>query len=523
MKDLAQEMRGLLPAISEILQVSGAAGASLGILHEDQVYYVNYGYRDVRNKVAPDENTIYHIACLSKSFTAAAIGILVDEKKLAWDQLVSEILPSFKHHDHVVRTQSTILDFMSHRVGLAAKNALWQQNGNELLLGYRDLMSTVSYLEVVEAFCTMWIYSHWNYDIGAEIVERASGTSYAAFLSEKILKPLNLNSTFLSGAIPRKLPQGNYAHGYMPLPDHRFTDVGRPMISDVTILQGAHAIKSNVKDLLKYYKAVVDTWKLEGGIEGLSVPVSPLKKMKDLLTGHIPLELDAESGQWYGMGWAIADLPAPLGKTGTNGMLLHQMPEVGKGTKETRVWYHNGSLIGFLSSVHILPETGSIIVVLVNSTPKNDCADWLGQLILEDLLDTPEKNDYISLATESASSYDRMWAAVEDYFKKPTPRAAEHPRPLKDYVGTYYNKPGNWHIEVMEEDGFLTCYFQGRRSQFHRLQPYGCDTFSWHLTEAEALERHRWPVAVNTYIFSFAADESESIKTLCWVHDPDVP
>lgn len=44
----------------------------------------------------------------------------------------------------------------------------------------------------------------------------------------------------------------------------------------------------------------------------------------------------------------------------------------------------------------VVPETDTIIVVLTNSITKNDCADWLGQLILEYLLDAPENNNYVS-------------------------------------------------------------------------------------------------------------------------------
>ena len=240
-------------------------------------------------------------------------------------------------------------------------------------------MPTVSYLEVVEPLGSKWIYSNWNYDVGSEIIEKISGMLYAAFLSEKILKPLDLDSTYLS----REVPEANWACGYMPAPDRQFTDVGRPVISDGSLMQGADAIKTNVKDLLKYYKAVLDTWKEESAVEGSSVSDLPLKNIKDLLTGHIPLESHSESGQWYGMGWAIADLPAPLGSIGTNSMFIPQMPVVRKKSKKTRVWYHNSSLVSFFSSVHILPKTGSIIVILINSIPKNDCADWLGQFILK--------------------------------------------------------------------------------------------------------------------------------------------
>ncbi|KAJ5702556.1 hypothetical protein N7488_010104 [Penicillium malachiteum] len=125
---------------------------------------------------------------------------------------------------------------------------------------------------------------------------------------------------------------------------------------------------------------MLGAWKAETAATPSS---SPLKNVRDLLTGQIPLDPDSKADQSYGAGWAIAELPAPLGAIGTNPSFVSAMSLVGKGTgKKHIVWYHNGSLVGFFSSVHILPESDTIIVVLVNSIPKNDCADWLGQLLL---------------------------------------------------------------------------------------------------------------------------------------------
>ena len=110
--------------------------------------------------------------------------------------------------------------------------------------------------------------------------------------------------------------------------------------------------------------------------------------------------------------------PSPLGSIGTTGMLIPNLTVVREGATRIPVWYHNGSLIGFFSSVHILPTTGTIIVVLVNSNPRNDCADWLGQFLVESILDNPDKNDYVSLAIQSAASYDQMWTDFGGAFQE---------------------------------------------------------------------------------------------------------
>lgn len=190
------------------------------------------------------------------------------------------------------------------------------------------------------------------------------------------------------------------------------------------------------------------------------------------------------------------------------------MPVVGKGGEKKKLWYHNGSLVGFFSSVHIVPVDGSIIVVLVNSIPKNDCVDWLGQFLRENIvLDISEKNDYVSLATESANAYDKMWIDLQNEFG--AAHAKPPARPLSQYVGRYYNKPQNWFIEVTETDGALRFAFQGRASQAHHLLPHDSDTFIWPISEEESRSRGRWPdLDLDTYLFNFGGEDTERITLL---------
>ena len=79
------------------------------------------------------------------------------------------------------------------------------------------------------------------------------------------------------------------------------------------------------------------------------------------------------------------------------------MSTVGKGLAEPRLCiYYQDSILLFLSSVHLLPDTNTAIVVLTNCAVKKETANWLGQLLLEAVLDNPEKNDYLSVAKKSA-------------------------------------------------------------------------------------------------------------------------
>ncbi|KAI0537914.1 beta-lactamase/transpeptidase-like protein [Xylaria digitata] len=440
-------LRGLSPSIAEILRISGAAGASIGILDgvTGETRLAGFGYRDVGKKLPPDEHTVYHIEPALR-------------QRIPFG---SRMAQNF--------SQTRQAQYLSH-----------------LILRLLHLSDQDGYI------------INWGYDLLSGVVAAVSGSTWADFVSERILKPLNLTET-TTGLYP---PGENWAHGYMPDPSCEPHDVGRPVIADGTVHQGSNGVKSTVHHLLIYYKAVIDTYRLETE-EGINMKPDRLthllRKVKDLLTPYIPLDPDAgfeTGGQWCGAGWAIAELPAPLGRIGTNGMFIDPMPLVGRGCEsrggsgKTKIWYHNGSLVGFFSSVHILSESGTIVVVLANSITKNDAPDWVGQLLVENLLDCKERNNYVALAKQSADGYDEMWRKLPGEMEKAkTP--GSHGRPLPEYAGRYFNTIGNWFTEIIHDADGLAFSFQGRATQVHRLEIFGQDTFSWLLTEEQSRQRGR--------------------------------
>lgn len=85
-RSLLDRLQGLSLVIADICRISGTPGASNSILHHGEIIYThNHGYRNVEAGIPPDEETIYHIVSLSKSFTAAAMGILVEEGRILPD------------------------------------------------------------------------------------------------------------------------------------------------------------------------------------------------------------------------------------------------------------------------------------------------------------------------------------------------------------------------------------------------------------------------------------------------------
>lgn len=516
MDKVAHRLKVLGPTIAEICRLSGTPGVSLGVLHQNEIIHVdNFGYRDVEGKVPPDQDTLYFIASLSKAFTAAGIGILVDEQKLQWDTPVSSILPDFSHPDKTVREDAGIVDFLSHRSGLASKNQMWYLEFGRPSLPRKETLRFTSYLDVVHPFGKRWLYNNWGYGLADEITEKLSGMSWGTFLRERILDPLGMHGT----TTDQSPDTPNVAKAYMALSDGTMCHLPRPKQEDGKLLEGAAGVQSNVRDLLAFYKIIMNTAQ-DQSHDG------PLKNIPTILSPHIPLEPEPSPlERSYGLGWIRTELPGSLGIVGLNPMYVNEMPKVGKGLAEPRLCiYHQGSIVPFLSSVHLLPDTNTAIVVLTNSMANNDAADWLGQLLLEAVLDNPEKNDYISIAKESAETSVGLWPRMaKELERRRIPNT--HHRPLAEYSGAYYNIIGNWCIEVFEDKGVLKVCFQGNRKLAYRLDHYHHDVFSWLLTRDEDVHRGRFPVIDPAfYLMKFEfGDAGTTFDRLVWRHDPDIP
>lgn len=249
-------------------------------------------------------------------------------------------------------------------------------------------------------------------------------------------------------------------------------------------------IRTCVEDLLKIYSVFLESANDQFAHSTTSTKGSPFKQVNHLISARIPMNQPTRGETSYAFGWARVQLPGTMGDIGCNPPLMPKgMPVVGQGVPSRLVIYHQGSLPGALAAVNLIPDTESAIVILTNSLTLNDTPDWVGQLILEELLEVPERNEYIKAARESVAEnaqwYTRTMAELQNEKKNGT-----SPRKLEDYVGTYWDGPYVFKIEVTLEDGTLYWAFQGLDSEKFRLEHYENDVFTWVQTRNE-LDRLR--------------------------------
>ncbi|KAJ5702809.1 Protein flp [Penicillium malachiteum] len=154
-------LQNLRQTLDRIRQISGTAGASIGVIHDGHVIYKdNLGYRDVAAEIAPESQTLYDLGSLStKSLTAIGMANLVHESILSSDTPVKDILPDFHHKDPCLTNLTTVVDLVAHQTGLTGDISLTFPGDGEALLPADQLLPTFSQNVQVAPFRSKWVYS----------------------------------------------------------------------------------------------------------------------------------------------------------------------------------------------------------------------------------------------------------------------------------------------------------------------------------------------------------------------------
>jgi D-alanyl-D-alanine carboxypeptidase len=219
------------------------AGLAIAIQYKGEIYEQGYGFADVQNEKPVTAQTVFKIASLTKSFTAAAILRLHEEGKLRLDDRISRFLPGAPDLAEDVQVQH----LLNHTSGVpdwsmdAAQEALPEAFTTEEAVKY--YFSTVQSLEFESG--TASSYNNAGYFLLGAIIEKASGMTYSEYLTGTFFEPLGLNS---SGECS---PQADLL-GYHSV--NKQLEEARP--SNLKLLGAAGGLCSNVGDLLKWLDAL---------------------------------------------------------------------------------------------------------------------------------------------------------------------------------------------------------------------------------------------------------------------------
>jgi CubicO group peptidase (beta-lactamase class C family)/D-alanyl-D-alanine dipeptidase len=171
-------------------------GCALGVMKDGRIVYKRgYGMADLDHDVTITPATVFHVASMSKQFTAAAILLLEQDGKLSVDDDVRKSIPELPDFGAKI----TLRHLIHHTSGLRDQ---WDLLG---LAGWRysrDLITDEDVLSVMAKQKDLnfkpgerHLYCNTGYTLLAQVVKRVSGQSFRGFTSARIFEPLGMKST----------------------------------------------------------------------------------------------------------------------------------------------------------------------------------------------------------------------------------------------------------------------------------------------------------------------------------------
>jgi CubicO group peptidase (beta-lactamase class C family) len=180
--------------INQLIKDFDIPGLSIGIVRNDTIIFSKgYGNLEIHKDKKVDENTIFGIGSISKSFTALTLGILVDEGKINWDDKVKKYLPYFELYAPYVTDNFTIRDLLTHRSGLkdVSGGTLWYHSD----YSREEIIKRLKHLEPVSGFREKPAYQNVMYVVASEIVKTVSGMSWDNFVKTRVFDKLKMDNT----------------------------------------------------------------------------------------------------------------------------------------------------------------------------------------------------------------------------------------------------------------------------------------------------------------------------------------
>jgi CubicO group peptidase (beta-lactamase class C family) len=152
-----------------------------------------YGVRKLGDAAPVDADTIFQLGSVGKAFTTAALAVLVDRGKIAWDDPVTKHIPWFQMHDPWVTREMTVVDLLVHRsgLGLGAGDLLFVPRST---LSRAETVRRLRYIRPATSFRSGYAYDNVLYAVAGQLIEEVSGKSWERFMREDVLQPAGMRT-----------------------------------------------------------------------------------------------------------------------------------------------------------------------------------------------------------------------------------------------------------------------------------------------------------------------------------------
>lgn len=356
--------------ISSAIKNKTVIGTSIAIVEKDNILYSqSYGTRKFGTNMACNDETLFPIGSISKSFTSLAILILEEDEKLSIEDSLSKYLPEIdlQGKEHKIK----IKHLMSHSSGLPnidlaviiEKNLGIRSDYNNLDFNFKieNWEDLYAYINAHSDYITTkpeerFHYSDTAFSLLGVIIERISGQKYHEFLKKWIFNPLEMYRTSIRSIFEE---DENCTHGHVINQTGAEKNIVAtfPNYPISYLLDGGGGILSCNADMSNYLLMMINRGSFNG--KQIFSDAIYVKLTMPCIKVHQEHSSILESAtRYYGFGWAIVDnflqtsnrFILHPGNTGASTALIGFFPE----KKIGLLFLNNINSNPFLTSFNIL-------------------------------------------------------------------------------------------------------------------------------------------------------------------------
>jgi CubicO group peptidase (beta-lactamase class C family) len=167
----------------------GVPGVAVGVWADGGEKYAVHGVTSTQNPLSVDEQTLFVLGSVTKSFTATAIMVLVELGKVDLDSPVRRYLPEFTLPDEKAAAEITVLQLLNHTAGLDWRLSIDTGEGDDALAEH---VAALAQSTLIAQPGTHASYSQAGFSVAGRLIEKVTGLTYEQALSTLLFKPLEL-------------------------------------------------------------------------------------------------------------------------------------------------------------------------------------------------------------------------------------------------------------------------------------------------------------------------------------------
>lgn len=173
---------------------SETPGGVVGVIKNGKIVFIKaYGLANFETKEPNTTSTLFNLGSVSKQFTAAAILMLANEKKLSLKDDIRKYLPDFPDYGYTI----TIENLVHHTCGIRSNDVLALMAGTQDSIETQDGIYSLIIKQKSLNFKPgdEFLYSNSGYVLLVKIIEKTSGMKFSKFIEQRIFQPVGMNQT----------------------------------------------------------------------------------------------------------------------------------------------------------------------------------------------------------------------------------------------------------------------------------------------------------------------------------------